>query len=108
MVGDIVWAPFPFTNLTQTKLRPVLVISDVRDGRERDWIVCEITSGRVVHTRSIPIAPGDMQSGRLRRNNSRVRPDRMTTLDESVFQQTIARLTDDKLAEITAAVRALF
>ena len=108
MVGDIVWAPFPFSDLSQAKLRPVLIVADVRDGRERDWIVCEITSGRASHAREIPITSGDMKSGRLRRRNSRVRPDRLTTLDEGIFQRTIGRLTDTKLAEITAAVRNLF
>ena len=108
MAGDIVWAPFPFTDLTQLKLRPVLILADVRDGRERDWIVCEITSGRTPHAREVPIAPGDLQTGRLRRPNSRARPDRLITLHESLFQRPVGRLTDAKLAEVLAAVRALF
>ncbi len=107
MVGDIIWAPYPFTDLTQAKLRPVLVVADVRDVREDDWIVCEITSGRARHIREIPIARGDLQSGELRRG-SKVRPDRLATLDEKVFEDTIGRLTDAKLAEVLAAVRALF
>ncbi len=108
MVGDVVLAPFPFTNLRQSKIRPVLVVADVRDGGERDWIVCEITSGRAAHAREVTIIPGDLQSGQLRRRNSRARPDRLTTLNESVFQRTIARLTDSKTVEILASVRSLF
>ena len=108
MVGNVVLAPFPFTNLRQSKIRPVLVVADVRDGAERDWIVCEITSGRAAHAREVAIMPGDLQSGQLRRRNSRARPDRLTTLNESVFQRTIARLTRAKSAEILAAVRAVF
>lgn len=107
MVGDVIWAPFPFTDLTQTKLRPVVVLADVRDGRERDWMVCEITS-QVGHLREIPITRADMQFGRLRSRVSRIRPDRMATLDERVFVRTIGRLTDAKLAEVLAAVRGLF
>ena len=107
MTGDIVWAPFPFTNLTAAKTRPALVVADVRDGSEHDWLLCEITTGRVHHAREITIARNDMLAGRLRAN-SRVRPDRMATLNESVFGNYIGRLTDAKLAEILAAVRALF
>ena len=55
MVGEIVWAPFPFTDLSQSKVRPVLVIADVRETAESDWIVCEITSGPIIQSRSIEI-----------------------------------------------------
>ena len=108
MVGDVVLAPFPFTNLQGAKIRPVLVVADVRDGTERDWIVCEITSGRAAHAREVAIMPGDLQTGRLHRRNSRARPDRLTTLNESVFQRTVARLSDAKTAEVLAAIRSFF
>ncbi len=52
--------------------------------------------------------PGDLQAGQLRRRNSRARPDRLTTLNESVFQRTLARLTDSKTAEILAEIRSFF
>ena len=107
MVGDVVWAPFPFTDLTQAKLRPVVVLADVRDLGENDWVVCEITS-QVGHIREIPITHGDMQTGRLRSRNSRARPDRLATLDEKVFVRRIGRLTDAKMAEVLGAVRGLF
>ena len=107
MVGDVVWAPFTFTDLTQSKLRPVLVLADVRDGNQHDWVVCEVTSGRAIHAREIPLAQSDFRTGGLNRN-SRARPDRLTTLEESVFLRTIGRLTDAKLAEVLAAVRGLF
>ncbi|MYC36805.1 MAG: type II toxin-antitoxin system PemK/MazF family toxin [Chloroflexi bacterium] len=108
MVGDVVLAPFPFTNLQQAKIWPVLVVADVRDGAERDWIVCEITSGRAAHAREVAIMPGNLQSGQLRRRSSRVRPDRLTTLNEEVFRRTIARLTDSKTVEMLASVISLF
>jgi len=39
--GDVVLFPFPFTNLTNRKLRPSLVLSDEMD---EDIILCQITS----------------------------------------------------------------
>ena len=107
MVGDIVWAPFPLTSPGNTKVRPVLVVADVRDGTEDDWIVCEITSSPLTHTREIEITRNDMTWGGLRRA-SKVRPDRLTTLNQSVFQDTAGHLADAKLAEISTAIRGLF
>ena len=107
MVGEIVWAPFPFTDLSQAKPRPVLVVADVGNTRDDDWIVCEITSNPRRQDRAIAISRRDMESGRLR-PGSQVRPDRLTTLNEAVFQDTVGRLSPGKLAEVLAAVRNLF
>ena len=111
MVGDIVWAPFQFTDLKQQKVRAVLVLADVTDGNELDWIVCEITTGKT-HAREIKIDPSDIQpkarSNTLSKRNSRIRPDRLATLDQSTFKRTVGSLTTAKLAEVLAAVKALF
>ncbi|MCF7861675.1 type II toxin-antitoxin system PemK/MazF family toxin [Candidatus Woesearchaeota archaeon] len=39
--GDIVLFPFPYTNLSERKLRPCLVISDEM---KQDIVLCQITS----------------------------------------------------------------
>ena len=107
MVGDVVWAPFPFTSLQRGKVRPVLVIADARSAGQDDWIVCEITSSSTPQNRAIPIDRSDMQSGRLQRD-SVARPDRLFTMNEGVFRRVIGRVTDAKQAEVRAAVRSLF
>ena len=107
VVGDVIWAPFPFTTLSSWKFRPVVVVADVREMREADWLVCEITTSPIPYANAIPIGRSDMQSGHLPRE-SRVRPNRMTTLNESAFGDYIGRLTGAKLSEIHAAVRNLF
>jgi len=106
MVGDIALALFPFTNLQDAKIRPVLVVADVRYPSERDWMVCEVTSQPRVDVLQLPIGDGDLASGRLLRS-SWVRPDRVMTLNEEVFWRAIARLSDARLAEILASVRSL-
>lgn len=107
MTGDVIWARFPFSDLSVWKFRPVAVVTDVREMRENDWLVCEITTSSIPYAKAIPIGRNDMQSGRLPRE-SRIRPDRIATLNESVFKDYIGRLTDAKLSEIATAIRGLF
>ena len=107
MVGDIVLTSFPFTDLSQAKIRPAVVLADVGNARERDWILCEITTSPLVRPRDIAIGASDMQAGRLRAG-SKARTDRLATMDERLFLRTIGRLTDAKREEILAAVRGLF
>ena len=39
--GMAVLVPFPFSDLSQAKLRPAIALADVGPG---DWILCQITS----------------------------------------------------------------
>ena len=36
MVGDVIWAKFPFSDLSDWKFRPVAVIADAREMGEDD------------------------------------------------------------------------
>ena len=49
--GAVVLVPFPFSDLSQTKLRPTVVLSDVGQG---DWILCQITSNPYGDRQAIP------------------------------------------------------
>lgn len=43
--GEIVFVPFPFTNLSATKKRPVLILSNTDyNKRLSDFVSCGITS----------------------------------------------------------------
>ena len=107
MVGDLILAPFPFSDLSGSRIRPVIVLADVRNGQENDWIVCQVTSRNYQSRDDIAIVQSDLRQGRLALD-SWARPGRLHTLNERVFVRTIGRLTDAKLAEVLTAVRALF
>ena len=104
MVGDIVETLFPYTDLSDVKSRPAIVLADIGMA---DWILCEITSRRRLRSGDIAITQADLESGALARD-SWARPSRLHALNESLFEDTIGRLTDAKLAEVLGAVRALF
>lgn len=104
MVGNVVLTPFPYTDLSEVKVRPAVILADV--GMD-DCILCEITSSIQRRDRHIAITPRDLATGSIQRD-SWARPDRLTTLNQGIFRRTVGRLTDTKLAEITAAVRGLF
>lgn len=60
--GDVVVIPFPFSDLSQSKRRPALVIAPL-DGN--DVILCQITSKITKDTYAISIEDTDFTSGGL-------------------------------------------
>lgn len=56
--GDVVVVPFPFSDLTQAKRRPALVLAALTGD---DLILCQITSQRVGDQYAIPIDDSDRE-----------------------------------------------
>lgn len=40
-VGKVILVPFPSSDLSQSKLRPAVVLADAGRG---DWVLCQVTS----------------------------------------------------------------
>ncbi len=68
--GDVVVIPFPFSDLTQTKRRPALVISALEGD---DVILCQITSRTIRDNYAILLEDKDFKTGELKQS-SNVRP----------------------------------
>ena len=95
MKGDVVVVPFPFSDLTQAKRRPALVVSELEGD---DLLLCQITSQPKDNT-SVPLTTKDFSSGTLP-VNSYIRPTRIFTADKS----TIIRKAGAAKSVITQAV----
>jgi mRNA interferase MazF len=98
--GDIVQVPFPFSDLSATKKRPVLALTDA-DGYG-DFLAVGITS-RTHHPDSIPITATDIASGGLPVESS-ARIDRVITLNHRLILKTYGRGTSVFVAQVLEAV----
>ena len=52
LVRQVVLLPFPFSDLSNQKLRPALVLADA--GRD-DWVLCQITSKSYADSRAVEL-----------------------------------------------------
>ena len=101
--GEIVVIPFPFTDLSSTKVRPALVLASLsRD----DVILCQITSQSAGHPEAIPILQTDFEPGGSLSRASFALPHRVVTANEVCVRRSIARLNSSKLRHIRERVCA--
>src|SRR5215210_1413775 len=91
--GAVVLVPFPFSDLSQSKLRPAVVLADAGKG---DWILCQITSNAYSDPRAIEITNSGFDSGALRAV-SYARPAKLFTANRSLFVAQVGILTEDTL-----------
>jgi mRNA interferase MazF len=98
--GSVVLVPFPFSDLSGSKLRPSLVLADA--GRE-DWILCQITSNPYGDPSAILITDDDFDKGSLQRQ-SYVRPTKLFTADNHLFVSQVGILKSNTLKEIISVI----
>lgn len=101
--GSVVLVPFPFSDLTNAKRRPAVVLADAGRG---DWILCQVTSAAYADTRAIVLADVDFLRGGLRLI-SYVRPAKLFTAHESMFVAELGVLLDAAFHRIRNAVVAV-
>lgn len=94
--GDVVVIPFPFSDLSQAKRRPAVVITDLSGD---DLILCQITSQNISDKYAITLTDGDFQSGSLKRK-SNIRPNRIFTADTNIILYKVGHIKNDKLDEV--------
>ena len=94
--GDVIVVPFPFTDLTQSKRRPALVVAELEGN---DVILCQITSQDIKDKYGIPIDENDFKTGSLKQV-SNVRPNRIFTADRHIVLYKIGHLKSAKLNSI--------
>ena len=104
IAGEVVVIPFPYSDLTQAKRRPALVLVSLKGD---DVILCQITSRAKRDGYSLSLVPDDFYRGALKQD-SYVRPNRLFTVHKSVILYSVGFIKPGKLSEVLEATAALF
>jgi mRNA interferase MazF len=102
--GDVVVVPFPFSDLTQAKRRPALVVATLAG---EDVILCQITSQSTRDQYSISLSSSDFESGSLQKD-SNIRPNRLFTADKRILLYKVGTITVEKLSEVVRGLVQIF
>jgi len=99
-IGSVVLVKFPFSDLSNAKLRPALVIADAGRG---DWVLCQITSKPYGDPRSIEIGEASFRSGHLPLT-SYARPAKLFTAHAEIMTSIAGTLSGHTITTIVNAV----
>ncbi len=102
--GDIILVPFPFSDLSSTKTRPAVVVSN-NELKGEDVIVVGMTSqagGRY----SLSLEDGDLEKGILP-VKSYLRYNKVVSLQKSMMRRHVGRLSLKKRKALIKSLKSL-
>jgi mRNA interferase MazF len=107
--GEIVLVPFPYSDLSGSKKRPVLVVSnDVYNASFPDIVVAVITTKTTkpdIYSRALESK--DLEIGQLP-EPSLIRAHKLFTIDQSRILKRFSTLGEAKLSETLSLLKQLF
>jgi mRNA interferase MazF len=92
--------PFPFSDLTASKVRPAVCLADAGRG---DWILCQITSKPYGDPDIVSLDRGDFAAGGLQLA-SFARPGKLFTANRSLLTYSVGKLNPPASQRVIAAV----
>ena len=101
--GAVVMVPFPFSDLSRTKLRPAVVLADAGRG---DWVLCQITSNPYADLHAVPPESADFAIGSLQ-VTSYARPGKLFTANSSLIASEIGTFSTAAFKRVLQAIIAL-
>ena len=103
-VGSVILVPFPFSDLSNSKLRPAFVAAETG---KNDWICVQITSNPYSDIEAIELKESDFKTGSLQRV-SYARPGKLFTANKIIIKRKVGMLSDSKIDEIKKAIIRIF
>lgn len=89
---DIVLISFPFSNFQESKVRPVVVLSnDVYNKKFADFIAIPLTSNMKLRNHTVVITSAELETGKLI-VDSRAKVDKVFSVEQSLIRKKIGRV----------------
>jgi mRNA interferase MazF len=98
--GEILLISFPFSDLSTTKRRPVLVLSKKsHNDKSDDFVCCGITSNLQNKKFSIILSSSDLQHGEIPKT-SRIKFNKIFTLEKRLAMRKLGQINERMLKKI--------
>ena len=101
--GEVVLVPFPFSDLSQSKVRPAVCLANAGRG---DWVLCQITSSPYGDPAAVVLDAPDFASGGLL-VASFARPGKLFTAHVALIVRSVGILTPAAFVRVLSAVLAI-
>ena len=100
--GDIILVPYPFTDLTETKQRPVIIIS--KDSANKgNFIVAKITS--VIRGDEFSFSLNECETTPSMPKISEVRTNEILTIYKTIIRKKLSRLSKLSFKELSLIIK---
>jgi len=93
--GEILIVPFPFSDLSGIKRRPVLILSK----NSKDLIICGITSNLKDKKHSVLIDNSNLSEGKIPKQ-SLIKVNKLFTIEESIIEKKVAKLNKETFEDV--------
>jgi mRNA interferase MazF len=98
--GSVVLVPFPFSDLSRSKLRPAVILAETS---RRDFVLCQVTSNPYADPDAIELTDESFTTGTLQKT-SYARPGKLFTGNEELFEGIAGHLSADVHRQIIDGV----
>jgi len=105
---DVFLAPFPFSDQSGKKVRPVLVLSkDSFNTNTADVIVCAITSNITKDFYSVLVERVDFEEGNID-ETSQIKVENLLKIDKTLLIKKIGKIKQETFMQVLKILRNLF
>ena len=105
---ELFLVPFPFSDGSGKKVRPVLVLSkDQFNNTSQDVIVCAITSNLEKHSYSLQISQKDLEEGTLH-TSSTIKIENILKVDKTLLLKKIGKIKEPTFTQAQEKLYTLF